>query len=71
MTLPNERTRAVQSAREFLRRLLDRSATPGVPLEIRKSARSVLKHFPGNCDLIAVAKKSPKTFAPPKEEDDA
>lgn len=66
MTLPDERTRAVQKARRFLRSLLDPKKTPRVPKQIRKEAYYVLKHFPGDLDLIIVATLSPDSFAKPE-----
>ena len=54
MTMPNERTRAVLRAREFLQRL----ASPygedwikKVPAEVRKEALRILKHYPFPHDL--------------------
>jgi hypothetical protein len=46
MTLASERENALLWAREFLRELLDPKKTPRVPREIRRRARSVLKHYP-------------------------
>ena len=46
MTLPSERRYAVDSAREFLYRLLDPKKTPRVPLTIRKEACDCLRHYP-------------------------
>ena len=51
MTLPFERTRAVLNTQEFLRALLDPKKTPKVPLHIRKVAKSLLKHYPGEYDM--------------------
>lgn len=51
MTLPDERLRALVSAREFLFALLTPSETPKVPREIRMWASRVLKHYPGQYDL--------------------
>ena len=51
MTLPNERYRAVNQAREFLRDLLDRKKTPGVPSKVRQEAYWVLRHFPSEFDM--------------------
>lgn len=62
MTLPNERTRAVIYAQKFLRDLLDPKATPKVPLEIRRRARSVLKHFPQPYEMEQAACASPNLF---------
>ena len=46
MTLLPESKRAVNSAEQFLLDLLDRSATPRVPKDIRERARRVLRHYP-------------------------
>ncbi len=62
MTLPIERTRAVDNARDFMRDLLDSGITPRVPKAIREMARRVLKHFPGSYDLSVAAKAAPSTF---------
>ena len=51
MTLPDERYRAVNNAREFLRSLLDPKKTPKVPKKVRKEAYWVLKHFPSEYDM--------------------
>jgi hypothetical protein len=59
MTIPSERYRAIQKAREFLRDLLDPKKTPKVPKEIRRQAGSVLRHFPGDFYLEELAKKAP------------
>lgn len=55
ITLPDERYRAVRYAREFLRDLLDPKATPKVPSHIRRQAYWVLRHFPGESDMMAVS----------------
>lgn len=62
MTLPNERYRAVNNAREFLRSLLDPKQTPKVPKAIRQQAYWVLKHYPGEYDMVQAADKTPKIF---------
>jgi len=51
MTLPDERLRALRSAREFLLALLTPSETPKVPRSVRQWASRVLKHYPGQYDL--------------------
>lgn len=70
MTLPNERTRAVQMAREFMRDLLDPKATPKVPKEIRTRAYWVLRHFPADYEIRMAAEVLPDTFAPPVVDED-
>jgi hypothetical protein len=51
MTLPDERLRALFSAREFLVELMQPDKTPRVPRDIRQWASRVLKHYPGPFDL--------------------
>lgn len=53
MTMPDERTRAVARAREFLRRLSSPygGGIKGVPTSVREEARRVLRHFPDLIDL--------------------
>lgn len=58
MTLPDERTRAVHSARTFLRSLLDPKETPRVPRATRQWASRVLRHYPSPVDFAI----GPKQF---------
>lgn len=51
MTLPDERTRAVLNARNFLRDLIDPRKTPKVPKYIRIEAGNLLKHYPSDFDF--------------------
>ena len=51
MTLPDERTRAIHAAREFLLDLGNPQETPRVPKEIRLRARSVLRHYPWPAEM--------------------
>ena len=62
MTIPMERTYAVISAREFLRRLLDPTETPRVPRKVRTEAYWVLRHFPATYELNATADKCPEIW---------
>lgn len=57
MTLPDERTRAVHAAREFLLDLLNPKVTRRIPRDIRLRAHSVLRHYPWPTDM-----RSPKAF---------
>lgn len=59
MTLPDERYRALIYAKKFLRDLMDAKKTPRIPLELRRAARTILKHYPLEVDLHLLAKKSP------------
>ncbi len=59
MTIPSERTRAVNYTREFLRDLMDPKKTPRVPKDIRVRASRLLKHYPGSWEMeMAVAEGS-------------
>lgn len=60
MSLPDEKYRAVNNAREFLRSLLNSKLTPRVPKSVRKEAYCVLKHFPWEMDIEKLAKKCPE-----------
>jgi hypothetical protein len=51
MTLPYERTNAVNWTREFLYDLLDPKKTPRIPRELRRRAGSLLKHYPTEFDM--------------------
>jgi len=62
MTLPDERFRAVKWAREFMYELLDPKKTPGIPAVIRSQARSVLRHYPSDFDMVQAAEASPDIF---------
>jgi hypothetical protein len=72
MTLPDERTRALLYAQEFLRRLLDPKQTPKVPRAIRDEAYRVLRHYPGKyyIDMIAKGDINLLTFVYKEGEDD-
>lgn len=54
MTLPCERTRAVLTAGDFLRRLssvYQPDGIKGIRREVRQEARRILRHFPLWCDI--------------------
>jgi hypothetical protein len=70
MTLPDERARAISNTREFLYNLMDPKKTPRVPKEVRRRARSCLKHFPSNLDIELVTEGKTDVFEKPKEWDD-
>lgn len=69
MTLPNERSRSVRYAREFLRDLLDPKKTPRIPRETRRRAYAVLRHFPSDLDIEYAADGAPEHFALIERED--
>jgi hypothetical protein len=59
MTIPSERTRAVNNTYDFLRDLIDPKKTPRVPKDIRARASRLLRHYPGRWDMeMAVAEGS-------------
>lgn len=62
MTMPDERLRAVNLAREFLYDLLDPKKTPRVPRDIRGRAKSVLRHYPMQGEIEQAAELAPALF---------
>jgi hypothetical protein len=65
MTLPDQRTRAVIYAAQFLTRLASPYAKDGikrVPAAVRAEARRILRHFPLPFDLHAAAVTAPDVF---------
>ena len=62
MTIPVERTRAVDGTRDFLRSLLDPKQTPRVPGKVRQEARACLRHYPGAFDIFRTAKACPELW---------
>ena len=66
MTIPVERTRAVEITREFLYALLDPKQTPKVPRKVRERARSCIRHYPGPFDMFSTAMKMPTLWGPPE-----
>lgn len=62
MTLPDERYRAVKEVENFLRDLMDTKKTPRVPVNVRRQAYSLLRHYPSSWDLDRVSERSPEVF---------
>jgi hypothetical protein len=62
VTLPVERTRAVLWTRKFLFDLLDPRKTPRVPRSVRRTAASLLRHYPWTSDMIEVSRRAPDVF---------
>jgi len=62
MTIPNERTRAIILAWEFLREISD-SSEPSV--ELRTKAQALLRHYPLPYELIGAARLVPSFLAEP------
>ena len=57
MTLPYERTRAVNMAHSFMRDLLDPKKTPRVPKAIRTQALYVLRHYPSEHEMGIISSR--------------
>lgn len=70
MTLPRERTNAVNRAREFLRSLLNPKETPRVPRAIRKEAYWALRHYPSEWDMERVCKTKQDIFDGSRHEEE-
>lgn len=62
MTIPYERYRAVLNTEEFLLSLCDPKKTPRVPGQIRKMARSCLKHYPHKFEMERACESAPEIF---------
>lgn len=61
MTVPFERTRAVNSTHDFLCDLLDPKKTPRVPKDIRRRASACLRHYPSKFDMEMIAEREDTT----------
>lgn len=64
MTMPAERTRTVPQTREFLLELQTATKSSGVPENVRKEARRLLRHFPSAWDLDAANRGASKLWGP-------
>lgn len=63
MTTPEERTQAVMQTKRFLEQLcFDGSTSYEVPEEIRRTARRLLKHYPGAAHLDQAAVAWPSSW---------
>ena len=61
MTLPDERYRAVKWAQAFLSRLAGGEYLR-VPKAVRDEARSILRHYPSDWDMLRAAEGAPEVF---------
>lgn len=66
MTIPTERTRAVNHTYDFLCELLDPKKTPRVPKEVRQRAHRLLKHYPSRWDMEVVLQEGSSRFGDEK-----
>ena len=55
MTVPIERTNAVNWTRQFMYELIDPKKTPRVPKAVRQRALHLLRHYPGEFDMKLIA----------------
>ncbi len=55
MTVPIERTNAVNWTREFMYELIDPKKTPRVPKAVRQQALHLLRHYPSDFDMKLIA----------------
>ena len=63
MTLPDERYRAIASARELLIEIANPSGRwKRVPKELRLHCVHALRHYPTTYDMIAAARQAPDLF---------
>ena len=66
MTMPDERTRAVIQAADFLRRLGSPYMSDGlkrIPAAVRAEARALLRHYPSAVDMLEPADAFDKDLA--------
>ncbi len=70
MSLPFEKFWSLVATKEFMRDLMDPSKTPRVPREIRRRARSTLKHFLWPSEMERLAKKCPDILEVPDGYDE-
>ena len=55
MTVPIERTNAVNWTRGFMYELIDPKKTPRVPKAVRQRALHLLRHYPSDFDMKLIA----------------
>jgi hypothetical protein len=68
MTVPEERTRAMLRARDFLTALTRQSETPRVPQGVREEAKAILRHLPTIADIQIAHRCAPEWYGPlPKD----
>ena len=61
MTLPYERTRAVNQTHDFL---LELCKTPRVPKIVKQQAHSLLRHYPNRWDMERIVEKEKQSNDP-------
>lgn len=63
MTTADERTRALLETRVFLREVMSSGDASGVPEQLRREARWLLRHFPDALELHSAHLACPRLFA--------
>jgi hypothetical protein len=64
VTMPNERTRAVLQARDFLQELATGEWPCALPSGVRREAQRLLRHFPHDNDMELAHLALPTWFGP-------
>ena len=64
MTVPAERTRALVCTHGFLKDLLNPGVTPGVPKDVRATAKWLLRHYPDPGTVQYAHNVCPVLFGP-------
>jgi len=67
MTLPDERYRSVKWAEAFLKRLAG-GHYARTPKAVRDEARSILRHYPSDYDMLRAAAGAPEVFQEQMED---
>ena len=67
MTMPDERTRAVVDAREFLARLARAELVGESPQALVTWAKALLRHYPEDTHLRLVSKALPAYWSSPED----
>jgi len=62
MTMPIERTWAINNTKQFLVDLMDPKKTPRVPKAIRTEAYRCLRHYPGQYHMEQAQQLAPQVF---------
>lgn len=62
MTTPDERTRTVMQARQFLQELAWSAADAGIPEPVRREAVRLLRHYPGGSEMDLAHMALPQWF---------
>jgi hypothetical protein len=66
MTMPNERTRSLIWAGEFLRELLDSDINPGLSERTKSQAIAVLRHYPSLSEIESLAQREEHGSSSPR-----